>query len=263
MSRLAVLTATKWEFDAVALIMEHPRMRAIGGLRCLEGRYGENHILLAQTGMGPAAAARAAMSILAAEPTDLILSSGYGCLLREGRVGDVMTATEVAAMPQGAATAGDSPRRCDERFQTRVTQVLRDHGVRLHVGLVVSDVRVAVTADEKRHVARETGAIGLDMESAAIAGVAADRGIPMGVLRVVSDVVDEDLPLDFNRCRGPMGWLRAAWHCLIRPTRVAALMAFRRQVSAATASLTSVCRQFLGRGDLVGAPVAASRSAEC
>jgi adenosylhomocysteine nucleosidase len=262
-SRIAVLTATRWEFNAVALALTRPVTRAIRGVSCLEGRCGANQILLAQTGVGPAAAARAASSVLSASPVDLVLSAGYACLLTAGEIGDVMTATEVAALSSISPVTGDAPRRCDDRFRTVAAQAVENRGGRVHIGRLVSNSRVAVTADEKRMVAAATGAIGLDMESAAIAKVAAERRIPMGVLRVASDLLDEDLPLDFNECFGLLGWVRAAALCLRCPSRLGDLMTFRRHVAAATGSLRGVCREVLGCAEAAGQPRAAARSAEC
>ncbi len=263
MSRIAVLTATRWEFNAVAAAMTQPARRAVGRLSCLEGRCEANEILLVQTGIGPSAAARGAAAVLAGSPVDLVVSAGYACLLTDGRVGDVMTATEVATLSPTASATDAAARPCDERFRSTAASVAQRRGKRVHVGRVVSDARVAVTADDKRRAAAGTGAIGLDMESAAIATVAAERRIPMGVLRVASDLKDADLPFDFNRCTGPLGWARGVALCVTHPSRLCALMAFRRDVAVATASLTEACREVLGREEAAGPRRMTIRCAEC
>jgi adenosylhomocysteine nucleosidase len=262
-SRIAVLTATSWEFKAVASAMTQAEPRAVGHLSCLVGRCEDNDIVLAQTGMGPSAAARGAAAVLAGSPVDLVVSAGYACLLADGQVGDVLTATEVALLSQGAHETAASVQLCDDRFRSTAASVAQTRGKRVHVGRLVSDSRVAVTAEDKRRVAAGTGAVGLDMESAAIAAVAATRNIPMGVLRVASDLNHTDLPLDFNRCTGPFGWAKGAALCLARPSRVLALMAFRRDVAAATASLSETCRAILGHEGIAGPPSSTSRCAEC
>ena len=163
-----------------------------------------------------------------------------------------------------AASVADSPAQlCDDRFHSTVAAAVQRRGGKVHVGRMVSSGRVAVTADEKQRVAKETGAIGLDMESAAIATVATERQIPLGVLRVASDLKDADLPMDFNQCTGPFGWARGAALCLIRPSRLCALMAFRRDVAVATASLTVACREILGREEIAAIRSSTTRCAEC
>jgi adenosylhomocysteine nucleosidase len=46
------------------------------------------------------------------------------------------------------------------------------------------------------------------MEAAGVAEVAAARGVPFAAVRVVTDALEHDLPLDFNRCIGPRGDMR-------------------------------------------------------
>ena len=86
--------------------------------------------------------------------------------------------------------------------------VAQDAGLVARVGTVVSSGTVVWQAEEKRWLRRLTDATGLDMESAAVAAVAQERGLPMAIVRAVSDLVDEDLPLDFNLFLRPTGWIK-------------------------------------------------------
>jgi adenosylhomocysteine nucleosidase len=115
----------------------------------------------------------------------------------------------------------------------------------LRVGDIVRDLhsidRVAVTAAEKRELRVRTGAAAVDMESAAIARKAADWRIPFHIIRAVSDIAEEDMPLDFNAYRGPDGRFsrtRIALAALARPlTRVPALLRLDRNCRIAAESL--------------------------
>ncbi len=72
-------------------------------------------------------------------------------------------------------------------------------------GEILSTDRVAVTAAEKRELYGRTGALAVEMESAAVAAKAREWGIPFRCIKVVSDTAREDMPLDFNRYRDAAG----------------------------------------------------------
>ena len=60
-----------------------------------------------------------------------------------------------------------------------------------------SAVRVVGRAEEKRHLGAHSDAV--EMESFEVLFGVGRIGIPAIAIRVISDTVDEDLPLDMNR----------------------------------------------------------------
>jgi adenosylhomocysteine nucleosidase len=93
-------------------------------------------------------------------------------------------------------------------------------------------------AEEKRRLQRATEATGLDMESAAVAAVAQERGLPMAIVRTVSDLADEDLPLDFNLFLRPTGWVKGMQAIIVRPSSLVGLNRLRKQSRVAADRLT-------------------------
>jgi len=84
-------------------------------------------------------------------------------------------------------------------------EVPKELGASFVQGDVLSVDRVAITAAEKGELRASTQAAVVEMESAAVARKAREWEIPFGCVRVVSDVADENLPLDFNRYRDADG----------------------------------------------------------
>jgi nucleoside phosphorylase len=90
-------------------------------------------------------------------------------------------------------------------------------------GTIHSSDRVAVTAKEKEELRKASGAVAVEMELAAVAQKAAEWGVPLRCVRVVSDLAKEDLPLDFNRFRDSAGRFalgRIGLHAVIHPFTV-------------------------------------------
>ena len=132
--------------------------------------------------------------------------------------------------------------RCAPTLVECARQAIQDRHLAVQAGPFVSVRQVLYRADEKREVAGRVGAIGLDMESAALGSVASERQIPFGILRTVSDLVDEDLPLDFNLFLRPSGWAKGVAACLAHPTSLIGLNRLRSQSRLAGAQLTAVYR---------------------
>lgn len=69
---------------------------------------------------------------------------------------------------------------------------------------------VVNSPDEKRRLARETGAAAVDMESGAVARVAREFGLPFVILRAVADSADRALPRVLDGAIAPDGRTRVA-----------------------------------------------------
>lgn len=170
--------------------------------------------LLVSDGPGASLAGRAAAEALSRCSVRCILSTGLcGALDERLEPGDAVHAVEVI---DGQGTRWDT---LDPKAGTLPVRLLS-------VG------RVAVSAAEKRSLAAATGAAVVDMEAAGVAAEAVRNRLPFYCLRVVSDGLKEELPMDFNRYRdseGRFSRARIAAACALRPWAVPALLRFDRQ----------------------------------
>lgn len=244
-----MFAATRWELGAIRRVMPVEQRLEIDGLSGFTARYAGRTYWLVLTGIGPEAADAAATAVLHRQRAALAISAGFaGALLPVAAVGDVIVATSVMSGTfNGTWTEVGTPIPCDE---TVVRAVQAAAGIRLTVrsGSVVSLSTVLCGSVEKEHLGRLSGAIALDMESAAIGNVARAQGVPFAVIRTVSDVAREDLPLDFNAFLAPWGWLRGVGAMLIRPSSLIGLNRLRRQSRLAAERLTAVCAACAAHG---------------
>ncbi len=225
------------------VVEEH---RPVEGARVAIGHRGQCRLWLVQTGVGVAKARAASLRMMDSRPLDLAVSSGFACALTSAAIGDLLIGTEV--IMRGSAPSLSEPAKvmaCAQQPSAVAVRAAQEAGLAARSGRFATVPRVLWRAPEKREVAADTGAIGLDMESAAVGAAAAERNVPFLVVRAVSDLLDEDLPLDFNLFLGQGGWARGAVACLARPSALVGLARLRAQAAQASARLTSFYERFL------------------
>lgn len=239
MSAIGVFAATRWEVEAVRLAFPVTEMRLIGTVRCLIARRPHLDWWIIPMGVGPERAAATARMVLAQQPFAAIWSTGFACALRAANIGDVLMGTQATMEGDGV---GHGASLCAPTMVEWARQALDNMHIAAQIGPFVSVPQVLCRADEKREMADRVGAIGLDMESAALGLAASERQIPFGIVRTVSDLVNEDLPLDFNLFLRPSGWAKGVAACLAHPTSLIGLNRLRSQSRTAGAQLTAVYR---------------------
>lgn len=112
-------------------------------------------------------------------------------------------------------------------------------------GPIVSSGRVLVHSSEKHALARSTGAVAVDMESAGAAAAAAANGVRWLAVRVITDGVDDELPFDFNAPRfqaqsGGQGGVdrgRIVVSALLQPWKIPPLIRLGMRTSLASRNL--------------------------
>ena len=170
--------------------------------------------LLVADGPGPVLAARAAAEALSRATVGCILSTGLcGSLDERLGPGQMVHAVEVID-GLGAAWQPATP-----HAGTKAVRLL-------------SVTRVAVTPGEKSNLAAATGAGVVEMEAAGVAAEAARHDLPFYCVRVVSDGLEEELPMDFNLYRdadGRFSRARIAAACAMRPWAVPSLLRFEKR----------------------------------
>jgi adenosylhomocysteine nucleosidase len=181
-------------------------------------------LALVETGEGVANAQRHLESWLQQRAPRAVLSIGFaGALSAALRVGDLVIANDIR----------DSGERPDSRLLSAAEQVRIESPV--HLGVAVTSNEILWQAESKRALAaslaeNEIGFV--DMESTAIAGVCAGRGVPFLIIRSISDLLDEDLPLDFNQCRTRDGRVdpgKVLTAAMLRPTALKGLFELRKR----------------------------------
>jgi len=189
-------------------------------------RAGHAGLALLETGEGVANAERHLDAWLERRAACVVLSIGFaGALSSSLQVGDLVIANDIR----------DSKAQPDSNLLAAARQVQNDTPVRFGAALISHEI--LWQAESKRALAEGLGAneIGfVDMESTAIAAVCGRQGVPFLIIRSITDLLDEDLPLDFNLYRTPHGRVdskKVVKAALLRPTSFKGLFELRKRSS--------------------------------
>ena len=225
MTRTAIIAAMSGELKPLVRGWQHEFRDGVH----LWAHRDENLYVAACAGAGQPAATHAFAAIERDAPIDLVFSIGWaGALSAEIATGSAYNLAGVIDVLTG------------ERFNC-------DAGAG-SLWLVTSPN--VVDESEKRRLASAYSAALVDMEAAAVARLAAMRGIPFYCIKGVSDGFADKLP-DFNRflVNGQFKTAQFALYALIRPWYWPALVRMGENSKKASQSIAESLHHFLnGRG---------------
>jgi adenosylhomocysteine nucleosidase len=203
------------------------RARQIGGVECRAGRRSDGRQLVAAVvGVGPEAAGRTTERLLAAVAAERVVLAGVsGGIDPAMTVGTLLSPDVVIERSTG-----------QEHRPTRPVPGGRGGTLVTCETLATGEGTVAELASR--------GVAAVDMETAAVAAVCERRGLPWGVLRVISDRPDDhlvdDAVFDLVRADGSTDGRAVTRLLARRPWEVRRLARIARDSRAALAALTPV-----------------------
>jgi adenosylhomocysteine nucleosidase len=229
--------------------------------RCLAGRPIKlNHVhelsdgtLLGLSGVGPKQARIAAEGLLGRGCTALLSWGCAGGLSPQAQPGHLLLPSKVLT-PEGSEYGVDS------MWHDRLMRSLSAHFLTLDGALAATGMMLT-TSLEKQILYKKTGAVAVDMESAAIAALAAEAGLPFAVIRAVADNAVSGIPACVGNSmdhRGHVLMSRLMACLALRPWQWPGLLRLGRRFHLAQATLKGVAHR-LGPGLLAASPAEPER----
>lgn len=189
---LGIVFAVPIESDAFARLASGVTELRAGGLVFREGHVAGRRVAWCLAGVGREAAARAAQRLILGHRPRLVISAGFAGGLDPDLVrGSLIRAARVT-LPDGSQ-------------QLPLAHATPTNGRDLT--LVTAD-RILTTPAEKAGLHAASGADAVDMETFAVAEVAAAEGLPCGSLRVISDDSGQTLPREVAMLAQPQSTMR-------------------------------------------------------
>jgi adenosylhomocysteine nucleosidase len=182
--------------------------------------------------------------VVSYEP-DLVLTCGFaGGLNPELKLGDVVFELE----PFPGRSRGDETQIKEKSETPHVVTCDKLLAAGAKPAKLFCADRIATTVAEKKALRDETGADAVEMESAAIQAVCAERGIACVTVRVISDTAGEDLPLDFNtlaKADKSIDFGKLFLAIAKSPGKIGALMALQKKTKFAAERLAAVLEKII------------------
>jgi adenosylhomocysteine nucleosidase len=193
--------------------------------------------LVAITGMGSAAASMGARSLIEAGATALASWGMAGGLDPTLSAGAILLPTEVLG-PDGRIV------NTEPGWRNRLSAAVAAHAP-VRSGRLLTTPRAIGSVADKAELFRTTGAVAVDMESAAIGAVAEQRQLPFMAVRVVVDSATDVLPRAVTAAADNEGHLQI-WRLIgalaLAPNELAPLIRLARRYRAANRSLAAIAR---------------------
>ena len=179
----------------------------------------------------------------ARDASRLLVDRGASALVSWGVAGglDPELSAGTVVLPD-AVIRGDGQRvEVDLEWRDRLVDRILGQ-INLSTAPVLTVDRPLASPGEKSEAHQRTGAGAVDMESAAVASVAAGAGVPFITVRVVVDTADMGLPASATSLCDESGWLNlgSALRLVFRPGDWAGLAALARANAAAGRAMRTV-----------------------
>lgn len=194
---IAILVAVKQELRPILRRARASHVVRQEHLDFHEGTLAGQPVALLALGVGKECARIAAEMTIRCYRPDLLISAGFGGAL-QNRVenGDVVIGTEILELTQD--TGSDIRHRTAHRRAQPLDIDVVPSGYRIHYGKIITTDEMVLKSVTKDRIGKATGALAVDMETSAVAAVAAAHDTEFLAVRCISDNNHEDLPGEFN-----------------------------------------------------------------
>ena len=212
---------------------------ALDGLHGFRAEIGGKEFVVVGHGIGHRRATEAARRAFDSIPgAELVIGTGVVGALSSGlKPGDLVLSDRILTI-DGDGQLAEQVITVSGSHLRAVGRSLASAGIAYSTGAILTSHRVLASGAEKRRAKESTGAVAVDMETAAIAAEAAARGLPFVSIRAVLDEVDDEVVgAEMADADGNVRPLAATSYLLRNPATMLKLPKMIRNLSLATAAI--------------------------
>ena len=195
----------------------------------------QKDIFICLSGIGYDSAQIAAKKLLALKVDALISWGVAGAIDSSVNSGDLI-------LPKSIINQ-DKQGLISTEWRERISDYLQQTSSRILTGNIASSKTICATVTDKNNLLAATGALAVDMESAAIVETALAHQLDCLVIRAVADNANTAIPeavLDHTDNMGRPRIFKFVWSCLFKPAQIRELFNLARAYKISLKTLSSI-----------------------
>lgn len=208
---IGIICAMQIEADGIIAISENIKTETYAGMKFTSATLHGKEIVIVVCGVGKVNASMCTMALIGKYSPDVVINSGVaGAVSPIVSIGDIVVATKSVEHDMNTTALGDKQGevsfpngtvtyfKCDKNVSNLLANVCRKiPDTKVAQGIIASG-DIFVSERKSRLVINDRfGALACEMEGAAIGHVCYCCDVPYGIIRAISDDLDENKGMDF------------------------------------------------------------------
>lgn len=208
---IGIICAMQIEADGIIALCENVKTRTHAKMKFNLGTLHGKDVCVVVCGVGKVNAAMCALMLIEKYKPDLVLNSGVaGSLSPIVGIGDIVVATKSVEHDMNGTALGDRQGEitfpdgnmmffeCDKQASTLLAAICREiPDTKVAQGIIASGDIFVSDRKQRFKINDRFGALACEMEGAAIGHVCVRCEVPYGIIRAISDDLDENKGMDF------------------------------------------------------------------
>lgn len=208
---IGIICAMQIEADGIIALCENVKTTTHAKMKFTLGTLHGRDVCIVVCGVGKVNAAMCALMLIEKYKPDLVLNSGVaGSLSPIVGIGDIVVATKSVEHDMNGTALGDKQGEitfpdgnmmffeCDKQASTLLASICKEiPDTKVAQGIIASGDIFVSDRKQRFKINDRFGALACEMEGAAIGHVCVRCEVPYGIIRAISDDLDENKGMDF------------------------------------------------------------------
>lgn len=208
---IGIICAMQIEADGIIALCENVKTTTHAKMEFTLGTLHGKDVCVVVCGVGKVNAAMCALMLIQKYKPDLVLNSGVaGSLSPIVGIGDIVVATKSVEHDMNSTALGDKQGEitfpdgnmmffeCDRQASTLLASICKEiPDTKVAQGIIASGDIFVSDRKQRFKINDRFGALACEMEGAAIGHVCVRCEVPYGIIRAISDDLDENKGMDF------------------------------------------------------------------